>query len=86
MMSIQAALTELKRLRDSSAVPYISVTQAAEIIGCKPQSLRVSAANGSLGSLEFVQVGNEVRVSLMSLIHSVCGGYLLDDLIREAKQ
>lgn len=83
-MNLAKALPELKRLRDSGADPYISVTKAAEIIGCKPQSLRVAAdVKGDLGSLEYVRAGNELRVSIMSLIRSVCGGYPLDDVLKE---
>lgn len=84
-MNLKQALPELKQLRDGGADPYISVTKAAEIIGCKPQSLRVAAdRRGNLGSLDYIMVGNELRVSVMGLIHSICGGYPLDELIKEA--
>ena len=63
---------------------WISATDAAEILGCQAASL-TNAANkkGTLGSLQYFWAGTVLKISVMSLIRFIGGGYPLRDIFSE---
>ena len=63
---------------------WISATEAAEILGCQAASL-TNAANkkGTLGSLQYFWAGTVLKISVMSLIRFIGGGYPLRDIFSE---
>ncbi len=77
------ALDFLKLQRDFGNI-WVNTQTAAEILGCLPASL-TNAANkkGTLGSLEYFWAGNNLKISVMSLIKFVAGGYPLRDVFGE---
>ena len=60
---------------------WVSCTEAAEVLGCQPESLR-NAANrkGTLGSLQYFWAGTSLKISTASLIHFICGGYPMREI------
>ena len=85
-MTNREALTHLRTLRDSGDI-WISAKSAAEILGCQSASL-TNAANlkGTLGSLEYFWAGSVLKISVMSLIRFVSGGYPLREVFEEARK
>lgn len=79
------ALDHLKMQRDLGRI-WVSATEAAELLGCKPASL-TNAANkkGSLGSLQFFWAGSVLKVSVISLIRFIGGGYSLQEIFGEVR-
>lgn len=77
------ALKELKNLHDHGHI-WISAKSAAEILGCQSTSL-TNAANlkGTLGSLEYFWAGTVLKISVMSLIRFIGGGYPLREIFTE---
>ena len=63
---------------------WMSAVDAAAVLGCQSASL-TNAANkkGTLGSLEFFWAGNVLKVSTMSVIRYLSGGYALRDIFQE---
>ena len=77
------ALDQLRMLRDFGRI-WISASEAAEILGCKASSL-TNAANkkGTLGDVQFFWAGTVLKISVLSLIHFIAGGYPLRDIYGE---
>lgn len=82
-MTNREALIHLRTLHDSGDI-WISAKSAAEILGCQSASL-TNAANkkGTLGSLEYFWAGSVLKISVMSLIRFVSGGYPLREIFTE---
>ena len=82
-MSNVDALRQLMIQRDLGRI-WVSAGEAAEILGCQSASL-TNAANkkGTLGSLEYFWAGNVLKISVLSLIRFVSGGYPLRDIFGE---
>lgn len=82
-MTVNAAIHRLKDLRDSGEI-WVSATDAAEILGCQPASL-TNAANKkcTLGSLQYFWAGTVLKISVMSLIRFVAGGYPLREIFAD---
>ena len=78
-MTTNDAIQRLRDLRNSGVI-WVSATDAAEILGCQAASL-TNAANKkcSLGSLQYFWAGSVLKISVMSLIRFVIGGYPLRD-------
>lgn len=74
------AMEQLRVMHDCGEI-WISAKGAAEILGCRSESL-TNAANlkGTLGSLEFFWAGTVLKISVMSLIRFVSGGYPLKEV------
>lgn len=79
------ALRHLRIQRDLGRI-WVSATEAAEILGCQSASL-TNAANkkGTLGSLQYFWAGSVLKISVLSLIHFVSGGYPLRDVFAEVR-
>ena len=82
-MTTNAAIHRLKDLRDSGEI-WVSATDAAEILGCQAASL-TNAANKkcTLGSLQYFWAGTVLKISVMSLIRFVAGGYPLREIFAD---
>ena len=82
-MSNEEALDYLKSRRDEGRI-WISASEAAAILGCQSASL-TNAANqkGTLGSLQYFWAGTVLKISVMSLIRFISGGYPLRDVFGE---
>ncbi len=82
-MTNREALNRLRALRDGGEI-WISAKSAAEILGCQSASL-TNAANlkGTLGSLEYFWAGTVLKISVMSLIRFVTGGYPLREVFAD---
>lgn len=82
-MTNTEAIDHLKLLRDSGMI-WVSASTAADILGCQAVSL-TNAANkkGTLGSIEYFWAGNVLKISVMSLIRFVAGGYPLREVFAE---
>jgi hypothetical protein len=82
-MTVEEALQALKFFRDHGRT-CLSASEAAAILGCQSASL-THAANkkGTLGSLDYYWAGSVLKISVMSLIHFVSGGYPLRDIFSE---
>ena len=63
---------------------WISAPEAANILGCQSASL-TNAANkkGTLGSLQYFWAGSVLKISVLSLIRFISGGYPLRDVFGE---
>lgn len=84
-MTNEDALRHLRIQRDLGRI-WVSATEAAEILGCQSASL-TNAANkkGTLGSLQYFWAGSVLKISVLSLIHFVSGGYPLRDVFAEVR-
>lgn len=83
-MSNTDALRKLMDYRNHGHI-WISAKDAAAILGCQSASLTNAANNkGTLGSLDYFWAGSVLKISVMSLIHFVSGGYPLRDIFAEA--
>lgn len=84
-MTNDAALKNLIVQRDLGRI-WVSATEAAEILGCQAASL-TNAANkkGTLGSLQYFWAGSVLKISVLSLIRFVSGGYPLRDVFVEVR-
>ena len=84
-MSNIDALDQLRMHRDLGQI-WVSAKEAAEILGVQPASL-LNAANrkGTLGCLEFFWAGTVMKVSVMSLIRFISGGYPLREIYGEVE-
>ena len=84
-MTNEEALRQLMIQRDLGRI-WVSATEAAEILGCQSASL-TNAANkkGTLGSLQYFWAGSVLKISVLSLIHFVSGGYPLRDVFAEVR-
>lgn len=82
-MNNEEALDYLKSRRDEGRI-WISASEAAAILGCQSASL-TNAANqkGTLGSLQYFWAGTVLKISVMSLIRFISGGYPLRDVFGE---
>jgi len=82
-MSNTDALRKLVEYRNHGRT-CLSASEAAAILGCQSASL-TNAANkkGTLGSLDYYWAGSVLKISVMSLIHFVSGGYPLRDIFSE---
>lgn len=82
-MTNDMALHDLIVKRDLGRI-WVSASEAAEILGCQSASL-TNAANkkGTLGDLQFFWAGSVLKISVMSLIRFISGGYPLRDIFRE---
>lgn len=82
-MSNEEALDYLKSRRDEGRI-WISASEAAAILGCQSASL-TNAANqkGTLGSLQYFWAGTVLKISVMSLIRFISGGYPLREIFAE---
>lgn len=82
-MSIEEALNYLKLRKDEGKF-WISASEAAEILGCQSASL-TNAANkkGTLGSLQYFWAGSVLKISVLSLIRFISGGYPLREVFAE---
>ena len=84
-MTNEDALRRLMIQRDLGRI-WVSAKEAAEILGCQSASL-TNAANkkGTLGSLQYFWAGSVLKISVLSLIHFVSGGYPLRDVFAEVR-
>ena len=84
-MTNEEALRDLIVQRDLGRI-WVSATEAAEILGCQAASL-TNAANkkGTLGSLQYFWAGSVLKISVLSLIRFVSGGYPLRDVFVEIR-
>lgn len=83
-MSTTQALAKLKERRNDV---WISATDAAEILGCQAASLTNAASRkGTLGSIQYFWAGSVLKISVMSLIRFVSGGYPLREIFYEWKE
>ena len=82
-MTAEEALGYLKSRRDEGRI-WISASEAAAILGCQSVSL-TNAANqkGTLGSLQYFWAGTVLKISVLSLIRFISGGYPLREIFRE---
>jgi hypothetical protein len=82
-MSNEEALKKLIAHRDFGRI-WISASEAAEILGCQSASL-TNAANkkGTLGSLQYFWAGTVLKISVLSLIRFISGGYPLREIFGE---
>ena len=82
-MTNEDALRKLMVERDLGKI-WVSAPEAATILGCQSASL-TNAANkkGTLGDLQFFWAGTVLKISVMSLIRFVSGGYPLRDIFAE---
>lgn len=82
-MTNEDALRQLMLQRDLGRI-WVSASEAAEVLGCQSASL-TNAANkkGTLGSLQYFWAGNVLKVSVLSLIRFISGGYPLRDVFGE---
>lgn len=82
-MSNEEALEYLKSRRDEGRI-WISASEAAAILGCQSASL-TNAANqkGTLGSLQYFWAGTVLKISVLSLIRFISGGYPLREIFAE---
>lgn len=82
-MSNEEALKKLIAHRDFGRI-WISASEAAEILGCQSASL-TNAANkkGTLGSLQYFWAGSVLKISVLSLIRFISGGYPLREVFAE---
>lgn len=60
---------------------WVSATEAAKMLGCQSASL-TNAANlkGTLGSLQFFWAGTVLKISVLSLVRFISGGYTLREV------
>ena len=84
-MTNEDALRRLMIPRDLGRI-WVSATEAAEILGCQSASL-TNAANkkGTLGSLQYFWAGSVLKISVLSRIQFVSGGYPLRDVFAEVR-
>lgn len=84
-MTNEDALRKLIVERDLGKI-WVSATEAATILGCQSASL-TNAANrkGTLGSLQYFWAGNVLKISVLSLIRFISGGYPLRDVFGEVE-
>ena len=63
---------------------WVSAKDAAEVLGCQSVSL-TNAANqkGTLGSLQYFWAGTVLKISTLSLLRFVTGGYPLREIFAE---
>ena len=82
-MTNEDALKELIIQRDLGR-SWVSASEAAKILGCQSASLN-NAANtkGTLGSIQYFWAGNVLKISVLSLIRFISGGYPLRDVFGE---
>ena len=82
-MTAEDALKKLIAHRDFGRI-WISASEAAEILGCQSASL-TNAANkkGTLGSLQYFWAGTVLKISVLSLIRFISGGYPLREVFGE---
>lgn len=82
-MNNEEALEYLKSRRDEGRI-WISASEAAAILGCQSASL-TNAANqkGTLGSLQYFWAGTVLKISVLSLIRFISGGYPLREVFAE---
>lgn len=82
-MTNEEALKKLIVHRDLGRI-WVSASEAAEILGCQSASL-TNAANkkGTLGSLQYFWAGNVLKISVLSLIRFIGGGYPLREIFAE---
>lgn len=82
-MSNEEALDYLRSRRDEGRI-WISASEAAAILGCQSASL-TNAANqkGTLGSLQYFWAGTVLKISVLSLIRFISGGYPLREVFAE---
>ena len=82
-MTNEEALRDLMVKRDLGRI-WVSASEAAEILGCASVSL-TNAANkkGTLGSLQYFWAGSVLKISVLSLIRFISGGYPLRDIFAE---
>ena len=83
-MTAEDALKKLIAHRDFGRI-WISASEAAEILGCQSASL-TNAANqkGTLGSLQYFWAGTVLKISVLSLIRFISGGYPLREVFAES--
>lgn len=74
------ALRVLIDCRDRGQI-WVSAKDAAAILGCQSVSL-TNAANqkGTLGSLQYFWAGTVLKISVLSLIRFISGGYPLREI------
>lgn len=82
-MTNNEALNFLRAQRDIGRT-WLSATEAANVLGCQSASL-TSAANkkGTLGSILYYWAGTNLKISTMSLLRFVSGGYPLREIFGE---
>ena len=82
-MTNEEALKKLIVHRDLGRI-WVSASEAAEILGCQSASL-TNAANkkGTLGSLQYFWAGTVLKISVLSLIRFISGGYPLREVFAE---
>lgn len=82
-MTAEDALKKLIAHRDFGRI-WVSASEAAEILGCQSASL-TNAANkkGTLGSLQYFWAGTVLKISVLSLIRFISGGYPLREIFGE---
>lgn len=60
---------------------WLNPVEAEKILGCKAESLTNAANNkGTLGSLQFYWAGTSLKISTMSIIRFLTGGYQIREI------
>ena len=82
-MTNEEALRYLITQRDLGR-KWLSAQEAARVLGCQSASL-TNAANqkGTLGSILYFWAGSVLKISVLSLIRFISGGYPLRDIFAE---
>ena len=82
-MTAEDALNYLMLQRDRGRI-WVSAKDAADCLGCQSASL-TNAANqkGTLGSLQYFWAGTVLKISVLSLIRFIGGGYPLREIFAE---
>lgn len=82
-MTTNDTIRELRRRWQAGEI-WLSAVDAAEVLGCQNSSL-TNAANkkGTLGDLQFYWAGSVLKISTMSVIRYLSGGYCLRDIFQE---
>lgn len=82
-MTTNDTIRELRQRWQAGEI-WLSASDAASVLGCQSASL-TNAANkkGTLGSLEHFWAGSVLKISTMSVIRYLSGGYTLRDIFQE---
>lgn len=73
-------IAELRAMMERG-IMWLTVGEAAKVLGCTPQALRNAAEKkGTLGSILYMWAGNELRISINSVLRFLAGGYTIRDI------
>ncbi len=84
VLSPPPQLLKAKRLYEQGRI-WLSLQEASALLKCDQGGLLHAArARGTMGSLEFCWVGPFLKISTMSVIRFLAGGYPLADAFKPA--